>query len=73
MRYFKARLIEKTNALLYRIYVTDALYASNKKMTLGSRYYDIYERANHPQEVETRTEEDVITHLRDKLKELDHE
>lgn len=73
MRYFKARLTEKTHALLYRIYVTDALYASCKRMSLNQRYYDIYDRLNNPQKEETRTSEEIINHIGDKLEELSHE
>lgn len=73
MRYFKARLTEKTHALIYRIYVSDCLYATQNNSKISKRYYDIYDRMIHPPKEETRTSEEIVTHIRDKIKELSHE
>lgn len=78
MRYFKARLTEETQTLKYRIYVTDALQGiTNNTGRLGgglcmnTRYFDFIK--TEPQEEETRTSEEIIAHIKNKLKGLNDE
>ena len=77
MRYFKARLIKKTQTLTYRIYVTDSLQAiANNTGHMGGgtsvtkRYYEIFDQIRHPRKIETRTSEEVIRSLKEKMEKL---
>lgn len=77
MRYVEARLIEKTHALAYRIYVTDVLQCiANEISTLFSkggdkvvpkRYYSVYKEMKEPTKTETRTSEEIISDISEKL------
>lgn len=63
--FFKKEMHEKA----YKIYVTDALQLLTKKFGgeyLKNRFYDVIE----PHIEETRTAEEVINNIRDKLKGL---
>lgn len=61
----------------YEVYVTDRLKAINESLasffggsTPNSRYYDFLERTEHPRAEETRTAEQVISDISDKLEKL---
>lgn len=60
MRYVKARYKENQRELAYRIYVTDAL---KSRWGLNSRYYDFIDDTPP----DSRTPEEVITHIGNKL------
>ena len=70
LRYVEAKLTEKTHALMYRFYVSDALYASCKHQYMKSRYFDIYNRMKEPQSVNTQTSEEIIESIKSKLNAL---
>ena len=68
---------KKQEEKLYRVYVTDALKAlcdntskmiSGKAVTMNMRYKDLID--NEPQKEDTRTAEEVINHITDKLQRL---
>ena len=74
MRYVEARLTEKTHALIYRIYVTDALQtitgntgnvagAFGGGQSISKRYHDIV----RPPKEETRTAKDIIDGIKERL------
>ena len=78
MRYVEAKLTEKTQALMYRIYVTDTLHAlvnNTSKVggiSISKRFYDVFKESFEPKKAETRTKEEIIEHIRsglDKLRE----
>lgn len=57
----------------YRIFTTDSLYILNNNITqlcggsvISGRFYDL----THPQPEETRTSEEIIEGLKNKLKEI---
>jgi len=60
LRYVEARINEKNREEAYRIYVTDGLKALGG---FGARYADIFDE----RPVETRTEAEVISGIKDKL------
>ena len=77
MRYVEARLTEKTHALIYRIYVTDALQSITGNtgalgcgVKIDKRYFDIYRQIIAPDVVETRTPDEIIDGIRQKLNDL---
>lgn len=71
-----AKLTEKNSALIYRIYIADALRAiSNNTARNGGtivtkRYYDIYQALSRPQKEDERTSDEIISHIRHELDEL---
>lgn len=70
MRYFGVRLKQKQTERLYRIYVTDGLYAlSNRGQRLSRRWIDIVEPDNAVIE-ETRTPEEIINAIKSKLERI---
>lgn len=66
MRYAKARYVEHSRDLTYRIYVTDALKVLGR---LEVRYYD-YIRQDKQEE---RTPEEIIARISDKLRRAEDE
>ena len=70
MRYYGARFKQKQTDEVYRIYVTDGFYAlTNRGQRLGKRYADIANPDRNEQE-ETRTPEEIIQSISDKLKRM---
>lgn len=77
MRYVEAKLTKETHALIYRIYVTDTLqsianeisvfFSKNGKEVIKKRFYDFCMDATNPQPQETRTKEEVVNYLKDKM------
>lgn len=65
------RIKEQTDEIAYRIYMSDVLITISKGMwhtkNEPRRYWDII---NPPPE-ETRTPEEIITHMKNKLKKLE--
>ena len=61
MRYVIARINEHDREQAYRIYVTDALKIIGR---IDQRYYDFV----RPTKVETRTAEEIISSISEKLK-----
>lgn len=51
---------------LYRMYVTDALYALTRGRPLSVRWIDLQDGT--VQQTETRTEQEVIDHIKNKLR-----
>ena len=80
MRYVEARLTEKTHALMYRIYVSNALqsianeisvcFTKNGKEIIKKSYYEFYQELKEPEIKETRTSEEVISHMKSKMAKL---
>lgn len=62
MRYVRSRLARAQEDLIYRIYVTDALKTA---YGLNARYYDFIKKVP-----ETRTGDEIIADIRQKLGEL---
>lgn len=70
MRYFGIRLKQKRTERLYRIYVTDGLYAlSNRGQRLSMRWLDIVE-PEHAVVQEDRTPEEIINAIKTKLERM---
>lgn len=76
MRYVEAKLTEKTQALMYRIYVTDTLQALvNNTSVIGGisitkRFYNVFKDILEPKKAETRTKEEIIEHIRSGIDKL---
>ena len=77
MRYVEARITEKTHALIYRIYVTDALQgiinntgAIAGGVKIDKRYFDIFKQIITTEAVETRTPDEIIDGIRQRLNDL---
>lgn len=73
MRYVVSRYKMYQQDVAYRFFVTDELYYINNNVVnvsggskLQTRFYDIL----HPPKEETRTADDVINGLKDKLRKL---
>ncbi len=67
MRYVMAKIKEDDEAMAYRIYVTDHLRALSQGFGVQSeRYYTVI----HPKPVDNRTSEDIISHMKHKLKSI---
>lgn len=60
MRYFSARVVQHNHEELYRIYVTDSLKIIGR---IDQRYYDFI----RPAKVETRTADEIISNIKEKL------
>lgn len=73
MRYAYIRLREKGMEKVYRIYVTDALYALTKGgQHMTKRWIDVVDPDRNVVD-ETRTPEEIINGIRDKLKKVTSE
>lgn len=73
MRYAYIRLREKGADKVYRIYVTDALYAlTNRGQHMTKRWIDVVDPDRNVVD-ETRTPEEIINGIRDKLKKVTSE
>ena len=80
MRYVEARLTEKTHALAYRIYVTDTLecianeisilFSKSGKAVIDKRYAELYKEMSEPIKEDTRTKEEIVSHIKSGLKGL---
>ena len=60
MRYVQARFKQADRDFAYRIYVTDALKIIGR---IDQRYYDFIK----PRVVETRTADEIISNIKEKL------
>lgn len=63
MRYVNARYLKEYRDRMYRIYITDALKAIGN---LNIRYVDFIK----PSKVDTRTEQEVISDIKAKLRKM---
>ncbi len=73
MRYVMARYLDNQREVAYRIYITDALRIISENTAkyggggyIKARYADII----HPKPEDNRTHEEVVAHIRGKLREL---
>lgn len=67
MRYVVSRLNEKNREMAYRIYVTDSLFLRAQNKAFSERWYSII---NDEHEHDERTGEQVISDMKEKLKQM---
>lgn len=73
MRYVVARHNDNMREMTYRIFISDTAYLINEniaKISGGSRMRYRYSEIIHPQKEETRTSEEIIKGLKEKLQEI---
>lgn len=73
MRYVVSRYKMYQQEMAYRFFVTDELYYINNNvvgMTGGSRLQTRFYEILHPPKEETRTSDEIINGLKDKLRKL---
>lgn len=66
MQHCEQTLAQEYRDKLYRMYVTDALYALTNCRPLSVRWIDLQDGT--VQQTETRTEQEVIDHIKNKLR-----
>lgn len=69
MRYVLARAQREAQTLAYRIYVTDSLFYRAQNKAFTERWYDLAKN-EHNVEHDNRTAEEVISDLKNKLKDM---
>lgn len=66
MQHCEQTIAQEYRDKLYRLYVTDALYALTNSRPLSVRWIDLQDGTG--QQTETRTEQEVIDHIKSKLR-----